>query len=260
MSLFSRIAEWFKKLWRGIDRRFIIPVYQWIIRFFSGRLGKRIEGGDGLPDWKQDAIRDFRLWLEDLPEPVPTEEGRIPEGCDLFTLMAEFISLRKEIQMQNREQWKSLQNLDAIIDAYHDAADLFKERTRDIGQLEERVRRASEKRAVMPFLEIRDALSRGLSAAREVAASKSILRSSPKGIDGVVEGYEMALRRFDRALSLVGVTPVETVGRTFDARTMKAVDKRSETGQDKGVVIQEQLSGFVRDDEVVRYAEVVVNE
>lgn len=259
MYILRKIAEWLKSIPRRIDRRVILPIMQWIIRFFSVRVERRVEGAvDALPDWKQDALRDFRLWLEDLPDqPGGPDESPI-EACDLYSILSEMTSLRQEIRMQNREQNRSLHHLGAIIEAYHDAADLFKEKSREIEGLADRVRSNTEKRTAQPFLEIRDALLRGLAAGREVAGSKSFLRSAPKGIDGVVDGYEMAIRRFDRALNLVGITSLETVGRPFDARTMKAVGTKADPNAESGTVVEEQLSGFVRGEEVVRVAEVFV--
>jgi molecular chaperone GrpE len=69
----------------------------------------------------------------------------------------------------------------------------------------------------------------------------------------------MAIQRFDRVLSQAGVQVIPTVGRGFDAQTMRAVETRQVAGVADGVVMEEFLSGFVRGDEVLRPAEVVVN-
>jgi len=216
---------------------------KWNVHFFSKKLGQRIEGGDSLTDWKQMAMKDFRFWLEDLPDDSPAGEDAMMDSCDLYTLLSEFSGLRQEIKLQNR-----------------------------VEGLEERIRQSSEKRAVMPFLDVRDSLIRGQNAClylaeaiRELSKSKGFFRSVPKGIDeiiegidGIVEGYEMAVRRFDSALELVDIRPVDAVGQAFDAKTMKAVGRRPVPDMEEGMVIEEHLSGFIREDEVVRTAEVVV--
>ena len=69
----------------------------------------------------------------------------------------------------------------------------------------------------------------------------------------------MALRRFDRALSYLGIEPLETVGRPYDPASMKAVGKRQDESVDDGIVLEEQLTGFIRGPEIFRTAEVVVN-
>ena len=79
------------------------------------------------------------------------------------------------------------------------------------------------------------------------------------GIAGVIEGYELAIRRCDRMLAQFGVGGLPTVGASFDARTMHAVDTRQVKQQAEGVVVEEYVSGFVRDGAVLRLAEVAVN-
>jgi len=90
--------------------------------------------------------------------------------------------------------------------------------------------------------------------------TKSLFRPVPKGIDGILEGYDMALRRIDRALFQSHVKPLETLGKVFDAKTMKALDKRPVDDAAKGLVVEEILTGFMQNDEVLRTAEVIVGE
>ncbi|MCP4113767.1 MAG: nucleotide exchange factor GrpE [Desulfobacteraceae bacterium] len=251
-----KFVEWLRKF---IDRKLIIPAMIWTINFCSAKIGNKTGGDSDMSDWKKTAMKDFKFWLEDLPDLPPDDQGTAPESVDLFTLLSEFSALRQEIKMQNREQNKSLQTLESHISLYRDAANLFNEKARELPELEERIRTATEKRTVIPFLDMRDALIRGLKSSREIADSKGLFKSAPKGIEGIVEGYEMAIRRFDNALELAGIHPVNAIGRPFDPKTMKAVDKQTVTDKDKGLVIDELLSGFVRKDEILRFAEVVVN-
>lgn len=269
MYLLLKIGNWFNDHFRQMSVAFM----KWNVHYCSKRLGERIEGEQGMAEWKQTALKDFRFWLEDLPNESSVGEDADMDSCDLYTLLSEFSALRQEIKMQNREQNKSLHTLSSFIGAYQETFDVFKQKTENIAALEENIRQATEKRAVMPFLDVRDGLIRGRNAASElneavedlVNNSKGFFRSAPKGIDaviggtkGILEGYEMAIRRFDRALALADIHPVDTKGEPFDPKTMKAVGRRPSSDTDEGTVIEEHLSGFVRDDEVIRTAEVVV--
>ena len=89
--------------------------------------------------------------------------------------------------------------------------------------------------------------------------ARKLLRRMQPGIAGVIEGYELAIRRCDRMLAQFGVHAVPTVGARFDARTMHAVDTRRVKQQAEGVVVEEYIAGFVRDGAVLRLAEVAVN-
>ena len=52
---------------------------------------------------------------------------------------------------------------------------------------------------------------------------------------------------------------MRTVGHPFDGRVMHAVEARRLDLVDDGVMIEELRSGFVRRDEVLRFADVAVN-
>ncbi len=249
-----------KRLYHFIDMRAVLPLLKW-----SAGLIRRWIDARRTPDateavWKERALDDFRDWLADLPDELPEDKNVSMDSCDLYTLLTEFTSLRQEIKLQTREQNRALRHHEALIDGYQEAAALFKERVSALAELEESIRLAAEKKALAPFLDVRDALARGLASARAVSRIRSFFRRPPHGMEGVVEGYEMALRRFDRALSHAGVAPLITVGRPFDAAAMRAVERRSDPGREPGVVIEEFLGGFIRGDEVIRTAEVAVSK
>ena len=113
---------------------------------------------------------------------------------------------------------------------------------------------------MLPLLGVRDAIARGRAASAAVAAERRWFRFRPAGIDGVVEGYDMAVDRFDRVLAELGAHRVKTVGETFDPTTMNAVEAcPPAAGADAGQVVGEHRSGFVfGDGETLRLADVVV--
>ncbi len=210
-------------------------------------------------DWKSLVLQDFRQWLENLPEGAAWEDGDPETSCDQRSLYAEFASLRQEIRLQNREQAKVVRDLEKVAGAGETSIALLRQHTEEMAGSEDRGRQAAERRCLLPFLEVRDALMRGRNAAAKVSGSRSVFRRPPLGIEGVLQGYDMAIERFDRALALVGVQSIETVGRGFDAESMRAVETRTVANAADGVVVEEFRSGFVRGKEVLRPAEVVVN-
>ncbi len=264
-----------RKWLRIADRRLMVPVLEWWIAFFVARLEKRGRAVEGLAQWKQRALMDFRLWIAELPEaPLPRETAGTPSP-DLFTLLSEFAGLRQEIRMQNREQNRSLREMEDVRRAFDEARNLFnekshafddrlKENARALEAMEERIRRAAEKKALLPFLEVRDALERGLAAARSAAETppkrRGWFRTAPQAMEGMIKGYEMALRRCDRALAQADIRPLAALGNPFDPERMRAVSIRSAPEAEKGQVVSVQLVGFVRGSEVIRTAEVIVGE
>lgn len=232
--------------------------------------------------WKQKALTDFENWLEDLPDTRPAAADPDMDACDLYTLLSEFSALRQEIRMQNREQRRGIGTLETLAEEIQknaravgemrddhrravETVDLLARELKTAADqmcrhIDEEIRREAEKRTVLPFLDIRDALVRGHRAARDVGNARGFFRKPPKEMDSVIEGYEMAVRRFDRALSAVGIQPVNAEGKPFDPATMRAVETCSRPDIAKNHVAAEPLCGFVRGDEVIRTAEVVVNQ
>ena len=239
----------------------------------------RDPGGD---DWKQQALAEFRQWLDELPaapaaSPVAElEREQAPEvaSCDLRDLFAELAALRQEVRLQNREQSRATRELAGAAARFGAAGRAPDTRDHDLTGVEERVSRAAENRCLLPVLDVRDSLVRGRDAAvrlRRASAkggkggkgrrkgARKRLRRMRQGIAGVIEGYELAVRRCDRMLARFGVRGVPAVGARFDARTMHAVDTRRVKRQEEGTVVEEYVSGFVRDGAVLRLAEVAVN-
>ena len=232
-------------------------------------------------DWKERVKTDFSNWIEGLPDTPPQVGGVGVDSCDLYTLLSEFTALRQEIRMQIRDQRKTVKSLNSqynenaeILDTFTRnlpvMTDDFQNISSDLKQFEKRTRRGLdekdrrdvEKKTMVPFLDIRDALIRGLASAREAKdGPRSFFRRfrrRPRELDGLIEGYEMAIRRFDRALHQVDVRPMDAVGKPFDPRTMRVVDTHVDSEMEKGTVVEERFCGFIRGDEVIRTAEVTV--
>lgn len=210
-------------------------------------------------EWKRRVLEDFARWLDELEEDTGDgETGEKPE-LDLRDLFAELAALRQEVRLQNREQSRAGRELAQAAVRYDGAAELVMRRENDLAAFEKRISREAENRCLSSFLEVRDALARGLEAAVEVRDSRGLFRRPPRGICGVVEGYEIALRRFDRMLSRFGVRRLHTADQPFDARTMHAAETRRVGRAGDSVVVEELLSGYTRGGDVLRLADVVVN-
>ena len=214
------------------------------------------EPGD---EWKRRVLEDFGRWLDEVAEDSGECEAGEAREPGLHDLFAELAALRQEVRLQNREQSKAGREL-AQAAARHDAAAEWMERHRnDLAAFEKRIAREAENRCLRSVLEVRDALARGLEAATALRDRPGLFRRPVRGVRGVVEGYEIALRRFDRMLSRFGVRRLRTEGQPFDARTMHAAEIRRVERVGSGMVVQELLSGYTRDGDVLRLADVAVN-
>ena len=256
------IGKFVKRIKQSIVDKAFLPLMKWTSVLLSARIKAFESDTAEVPasKWKEKITEDFKAWMTELPEEMPIDRKVDMDSCDLYTLLMEFTALRQEIKFQNREQNNTLRIQQSFIDSLKETLKLLKDRTSKLENLEERIRLASEKKAILPFLDIRDGLIRGLKAAKTAAATKRLFVRPPRGIEGIIEGYEMAMRRFDRALTYVGITPVTALGLPFDPATMRAVGQRNDLQKEAGIVIEEQVGGFVRQNEVIRTAEVIVNK
>lgn len=211
------------------------------------------------PEWKKQVLSDFSDWLDALPDEAPPAEKATLDSCDLYTLLSEFSALRQEIRYQNREQNRTTASLAAMQEGYERSLSVFEKSIEGIETLASDIRHDAENKTVGGFFDVRDALVRGHAACRDVISGRRWYRPAPRGIHAIAEGYEMAIRHFDRALSRVGVVAIETVGRPFDPKRMKAVGRQSDPQQGTGIVVAEETSGFIRGSDVLRTPEVIVN-
>jgi molecular chaperone GrpE len=214
--------------------------------------------------WKAATLEDFKSWLNEMPRSMDGARLDVtPDTCDLYTLFSEFIALRQEIRMQNREQnrtLKALNSIQSMTDEYQDALHLFQEKSKDLAGLETSIRLTTEKNAAAYFFDVRDTLVRGHRASLEISRQKLFFRPPPKGMEKICQGYEMAIRRFDKALAGLEIYPVETCRTLFNPKTMRAVEIKKEPGTKKGIVIADISGGFIRNNEVLKFARVVVAE
>jgi molecular chaperone GrpE (heat shock protein) len=244
--------------WRWCLTTVIAPMLRWMAGLMLRWAAAGADRSHAPEQWKQEAMDDFSAWLTSLPDAPPGGEPGL-DACDLYTLLTEFAALRQEIKLQNRQQRTVLRDQETLTGRFQSIGEQLEARIVRLDQVHDALRRDIEVKAVLPFLDVRDALLRGETAARAAAKPRGLWRRSPKGMDAVVEGYAMGVRRFDRSLNLLGVEPIATVDRPFDATRMRAVDKRFIADKAPGIVLEEILGGFMRNGKVLRTADVVVN-
>ncbi len=209
-----------------------------------------------LEPWKEKLLQDFRAWLEVRPpanEPKATDrEDRLP---DLHSLFSELAALRQELRLQNREQLRATRELQQARESFAG------------GQLQRGGNPPSEARnssavldALLPFLDIRDAISRGL-----VHTAGAVSRADRENLEGaelieaILLGQRLALERCDRALARVGIVPIQALGQRFDPNFMEAVELRDCEGSSPGAVVEEVRGGFKQGDKIIRPARVIVS-
>jgi molecular chaperone GrpE (heat shock protein) len=208
-------------------------------------------------DWRKEVLDDFTHWLLDLDKATPAPHA-FDLSHDLFQVMTELSAFRQEVKRQSREQNKLNDELVRMEELYREALARVNTRGEDLAGLRRDVQLETEKSVFLLFADLRDGLQRGLEEARRVAGQKSFFRRPPPDMDVVQEGYQIALDRFDRTMAKLGIRKVATTGEPFDSRFMVAIATRPQPGVQAGMVVEESISGYVRGEEVLRTAQVVV--
>lgn len=264
MNKANTLGDQLKRLYICLDKKIIIKALASVHRWAGNQVNKRADKyamAPGSAGWKEQALVDFKAWLsqvEALPENAPLTDET---SCDLYSLLAEFLSLKKQIEIQNREQSRQIRGLTGFNEFSDQGRDILDRLGEKIDHLEMMTDKACESgrlEAVRCFLDVRDPLVRGADAVR--FSGNGLFGMGREKKKAMVQGYEMALRKLDQALGMTETIPIETRGQTFDPALMTAVDTRQAAGGESGLVINEVSSGFIRKGKVIRPAQVIVSK
>lgn len=171
----------------------------------------------------------------------PAAEASALEVDDLAGLSPE--QLKERVRQVREEAQRNWQHF------LHSAADLEnykKQAQRDRQDAVERTRR----QMLTLVIGVLDTLERALAFGEAPEGSAKAL----------VDGLRMTQRQILDKLAALGVSPLESIGRTFDPRLHEAVAvvPPRHAGQPSGTVVAEVLKGYLLNDEVLRPARVTV--
>lgn len=156
-------------------------------------------------------------------------------------------------ESQLNEHQEELAKLKAIADQHLDGwkrakADYLNLKKQTEKEKEELVQFA-QAGAVLQFLPVYDNLKRAASH----------IPNDQQSVDWV-KGILHIIKQFDDTLKTMGITPIKTVGETFDPNRHHAVHKVKQEGVKSDVIVEETKSGFLIGDKVLEPAQVVVAE
>jgi molecular chaperone GrpE len=173
---------------------------------------------------------------EGAPEEIPAETGeRSSEGQEAVASLETLLAASRE---EAKKNW----------DLYlRERADLENYRKRMQREKEDLARFANEGilREILPVL---DNLERAVDHARQENG----------GGEALLQGVELTLDHFRKALGKFGVSPVESVGRPFDPAFHEAMGQVESTQHPPNTVAQELQKGYLLNDRLLRPALVMI--
>jgi molecular chaperone GrpE len=210
---------------------------------------------------KAELLERFSGYLDTLDEAPPDEaEAGV---IDLYTLFTELAGLRSEIKLESRQVKQALDHSRELIDALQENNNRLAEELGSQRRAEDALREEAERNLLLEVLELRDRLATSSRAIADFRPGGLLTR--PRGrtqqlIDGMGQGLDIGLRRLDTLLQRYGVRPCEAIGQRLDPKRMQAASIDCDPTRENGIVLSEIRKGYLRGDQVLRLAEVVVNK
>ena len=231
-----------------------------------------------LEEWLKDA-----LTTEKPPEGIEEEiwsalaaETETPEDAQdetsSYALWSAMTALSQEVKLQGRAFKELATRLDLQAASIGDEIRAaYRERERDI---EREAERRARKQILGSFVDLRDRLERGLQSAKtgisEIAKarqrnwlnrifSRQSDHSSAPILASLIRGYELGLDRLDQTLEDFNARPIASLGRTFDPRSMNAIERENSDKVPEGTVMEVYRTGYEWNGEVFRPAQVKVS-
>jgi molecular chaperone GrpE len=118
----------------------------------------------------------------------------------------------------------------------------------------------NERTLLLEVLELRDRLHAGHDHANGYQPNwLARLAKADEFVMGMTKGLEMNLRRTDELLARRDIHSIPSIGQPFDPKTMTAVELVADRYRQHGEVVEEVRTGYLQDEQLLRTAEVVVN-
>jgi molecular chaperone GrpE len=208
---------------------------------------------------KEKLVERFRQHLDSSDHDYG-ESTSDTEAIDLYTLFTELAALKNEVKLESRQVKQALDYTGELIEGLRQNNHQLGTELSRRRQEEDETRQAAEQPLLLAILELRDRLRATLDGLRHFKPGSMRKRRTKRFIAGMDEGLEISLRRLDGVLHGYQVRAMDPVGKPVDPQTMSVTAIESRKDRDSGVVLEEVRQGFLRGEQVLRLAEVIVNK
>jgi molecular chaperone GrpE len=212
---------------------------------------------------KERLIDEFRACLDDWDGVADAPDGDHGEApVNLALLFSELSVLRNEVRVEARQFKTALDEMRAL-------TELLGEQNRRLAHDLERAReiqvaaqRQAERRLLLDMLDVRDRIAAAFDVFSQYRPGflSHLAPTETRLAKGMGEGIALTLRRLDDALIERRVRVIEALGGRLDPNTMRVVGVESVAQRSPGEVLSVARRGYLRDEELLRLAEVIVNK
>ncbi|MBF8272015.1 MAG: GrpE protein [Magnetococcales bacterium] len=213
---------------------------------------------------QESLIAEFRAFLEETQaeeqDDVATGQGEDIDG-DLAQLYLALTGLKNEVRIESRQFKEALDRFRALFEMVETGQTNLAREMDNRWKIWEGQAHKSTTAMFLEFLALRDRLEQSavMIESHQPSFPARLSRRESAWRAGVAEGQRMLLRRLEQILFGQGITPIATVDRPLDPRTMRVVGVESHEDKDGGAVVAEVLKGYQWNGYLLRAAEVRTN-
>ncbi|WP_028581221.1 nucleotide exchange factor GrpE [Desulfogranum japonicum] len=213
-----------------------------------------------MDNFQKTALQEqFSTYLDMVDMP-----GSSDEGVDLMSLFRELSGLKNEVRLESRQLKGALDDFRQAFTALdHGQQELIASLEKSDASVPEDISPENSAQ-VQGMIDLYDRVRSGLQQAPPVETWLEKLlgvgRRYRKWEQGHREGQSMLLKRIEQLLEQENVSAMDVVHQPFDPYRMKAVGSLSEKKEEDGIVLEEQRTGFLIGNRILRVAEVIVNK
>jgi molecular chaperone GrpE len=216
---------------------------------------------------KERLVDEFRAcldgWEEGENDPSDGEESE--PSVNLALLFSELSVLRNEVRVEARQFKTALDEMRALTEMLGEQNQRLMRDLERAREAEGNAQRQAERGLLLDMLDVRDRIAAAVDVYEAYRAEPSSFfsRLVPKETrlaQGLGAGMALTLQRLDDSLVERRVRAIEAIGNRLDPNTMRAVGVKSREDCAPGGVLEEVRRGYLRDDKLLRLAEVIVNK
>jgi molecular chaperone GrpE len=211
---------------------------------------------------KERLLQQFKNYLNEPGQEWDENDSGSPLTTDLYSLFVELAGLKNEVKIESRQFKEALDQFQAAMTPLQSGYEALQTTIAQQRSHIESEHKETLRPLLLELLELRDRMAAGEAIAnrKERSFFSRFCQKEKQLLTAVNEGVAMSARRLDQILAAHQVKPFVSVGQSLDPVRMRATETVSDPDIPHGEVTAELRKGYLWNNELLRFAEVIVNK
>ncbi|RUM94736.1 MAG: nucleotide exchange factor GrpE [Thiothrix sp.] len=207
-------------------------------------------------------VDQFRAFLQQEDSQQSDSQNESQDNVTLFTLFTELATLKTEVKRESRQVKEAVTQFGTVFDTLKDNNQLLSRELEQRQAQKNQTLFASQESILVDVIDFYDRLGVTLRTLETYKPSwlERRLKRDLAFRKNTVQGLAMTRRRVGRLLARHDIESIPCVGKPLDPHRMRAVKIHHDKQQVDGIVVGVVRHGYIRRGEVLRLAEVIVNQ